>query len=82
MFEFSRADPDDDSETYGCGDWKWIGSEGFVTEVNDESGQDTKPETGRTVTVTGIPLLIAGVVAALSFRWIRRRFRRPGDSAS
>lgn len=45
-----------------------------MTEVNDESGQNAKPETERTVTISGIPLLVAGVAAFLSFR-------RPGDSA-
>jgi hypothetical protein len=51
-----------------------------MTEVNDESGQETKPESGRTVTIAGIPLLIAGAAAFLSFKWIRRRFRRPGTT--
>lgn len=52
-----------------------------MTELNNKSGQDAKPETERTVTISGIPLLVAGIAAFLSFKWIRRRFRRPGSSA-
>ncbi len=53
-----------------------------MSDVNDGSGQGTKPDTERTVTICGLPLLIAGVAVFLSFRWMRRRFERSGDSAS
>lgn len=45
-----------------------------MTEVNDASEDDTKPETERTVTITGIPILGAGVVGFILYRLIRRRF--------
>jgi hypothetical protein len=68
-------------ETYDRYDSNLIGGEGVVTEVNDEDGQDVRPENERTVTISGIPLLVAGVAAFLIFRWIRRRMGRRGSSA-
>jgi len=52
-----------------------------VTEENNDRGQTKKDGDDRTVTVSGKPLLVAGLVAFLSFRWIRRRLKRPGDPA-
>jgi|HubBroStandDraft_2_1064218.scaffolds.fasta_scaffold273805_1 hypothetical protein len=72
---------DEVSETYDRSDCQWIEREGVVTEVNDGHDNDAKPETERTVTVAGKPLLVAGVVAFLSLKWIRRRIRRRGTSA-
>ena len=49
-----------------------------MTEENN-AGQTPKEGDDRTVTVSGIPLLVAGLITFLSFRWIRRRFKRPGE---
>jgi len=71
---------DEASATYDRSDCHWIESEEVVTEVNGESGHEANPEMERTVTVAGKPLLVAGVAAFLSLRWIRRRLRRRGAS--
>lgn len=52
-----------------------------MAEVNDEREQSAKRDNERTVTVSGIPLLIAGFAAFVSVRWLRRRFGRAEDSA-
>ena len=57
-------------------------SEGDVTETSDVDGQDAKQDSERTVTITGLPLLIAGLAALLFFAWIRRRLRARGSTAS
>ena len=68
-------------ETYDRNDDNWIRSEGVMTEVDDEDGKDVKPEPERTVTISGVPLLVAGVAAFLGVRWFRRRIGRRGTSA-
>lgn len=70
------------TETYDRNDANLAGSEGDVTETSDVHGQGAHQESERTVTVTGIPLLLTGLAALLGFRWIRRRSRRPESSAS
>jgi hypothetical protein len=49
-----------------------------MSEGTDEIGQEKGPEAERTVTITGKPILIAGVIAFLSLRWLRRRKSRRG----
>lgn len=44
---------------------------------NDASTGDGQGQE-RTVTVTGAPLIAAGLVAFLSLRWLRRRSKRSG----
>ena len=47
-----------------------------MTEGNDQTEQTAVPETERTVTISGKPILIAGALASVSLRWIRRRKRQ------
>ncbi len=68
------------TETYDqC--WQADGSEGRVTATSDVHGQGTQPESERTVTVTGLPLLITGLATLLCIAWILRRFRRAESKA-
>jgi hypothetical protein len=68
----------DANATCAYSDSGWIESEVLVTDVNEHSEETPPPE--RTVTITGIPLLIAGVVAFVGLRRLRRRKSRRTSS--
>jgi hypothetical protein len=44
-----------------------------VTETSNVQGDGVPSKPERTVTVTGLPILLTGLAAIFGFKWLRRR---------